>query len=115
MTDDKLDRLQELLGEKKASGRKAPSVSRLTETGVSKKAARQATGAKKSEGTAVVSFRVPEHIEAWAIDTAARKRIPYAEFKKAVFYRGLVAFAIDGEEPPMEYDREVSAAVPDVR
>jgi len=45
---------------------------------------------------------------------AAQQRVPYAEFKKAAFYRGLMAF-VNGEEVPMDYGRTASAAVPDVR
>jgi len=110
--DDRLDKLDNMLG---TTPRNRGGKSRLDKTEFSQKDIKKATGAKASEGTTVISFRVPEHIERLAIEAAAQQRIPYAEFKKAAFYRGVIAFAMDGEEVPMDYGRTVSAAVPDVR
>lgn len=114
MSDDKLDKLNDLIG---GSSKASKKRSRLDESAqeFSPKEIKKATGAKASEGTTVVSFRVPEHIERLAMEAAAQQRIPYAEFKKAAFYRGVMAFAVDGEEVPMDYGRTVTAAVPEMR
>lgn len=113
--ESKLDALENLLGETGSTKKKKQS--RLSESSEAfdSKQIKKATGAKASEGTVVISFRVPEHIERMAMDAAAQQRVPYAEFKKAAFYRGVVAFATEGEEVPMDYGRTASAAVPDVR
>ena len=115
MTDEKLDKLNDLIGGAPPA-KKAGRSSRLDESkqAFSQKEIKKATGAKASEGTTVISFRVPEHIERLAMEAAAQQRVPYAEFKKAAFYRGLMAF-VNGEEVPMDYGRTANAAVPDVR
>jgi hypothetical protein len=111
MSDDRLDKLASLLTDGgKATGAKKDS--RLQQTEITPRDARKATGAKKSEGTVVVSFRVPEHIERAAAQAASDLRVPYAELKKAIFYRGLLAFVRDGEEVPLHYDRSVEATPP---
>ncbi|MEZ4647079.1 MAG: hypothetical protein R3E31_30860 [Chloroflexota bacterium] len=116
MTDDKLDRLSALLdsasGTRKSKSEKPGS--RLGETGITQVDARKATGAKKSEGTVVVSFRVPGYIEQVAMQAAINLRVPYAEFKKAVFYRGLEAFIRDGEQVPLHFDRNIEAELPNL-
>lgn len=111
MSDDRLDKLASLLGDagKETTIKKG---SRLQQTEITPRDARKATGAKKSEGTVVVSFRVPEHIERAAAQAASDLRVPYAELKKAIFYRGLLAFVRDGEDVPLHYDRNVEATPP---
>jgi hypothetical protein len=116
MTDEKLDKLNNLIGGSQTP-KKAGRSSRLDESGdtFSQREIKKATGSKASEGTVVISFRVPEHIEKMAMEAATQQRVPYAEFKKAAFYRGVMAFAVDGEEVPMDYGRTATAALPDVR
>ncbi len=116
MSEEKLDKLNELLGGPLPT-KKTGRTSRLDDSDqtFSQREIKKATGAKASEGTSVISFRVPEHIEKLAMEAAAQQRVPYAEFKKAAFYRGVMAFAIDGEEVPMDYGRTVTAAVPDMK
>lgn len=111
MSGDKLDKLANLLNEGggEASTKKN---SRLQQIEISPRDARKATGAKRSEGTVVVSFRIPEHIERATAQAASDLRVPYAELKKAIFYRGLLAFVRDGEEVPLHYDRNVEATPP---
>lgn len=116
MSDDKLDRLTDLIGGASSTKKnKLPSRLEDSDQAFSQQEIKKATGAKASEGTTVISFRVPEHIEKLAMEAATRQRIPYAEFKKAAFYRGVMAFAVDGEDVPMEYGRTVTAAVPDMK
>jgi hypothetical protein len=117
MSEEKLDKLNELIGGSSTSKKAGRSPSRLgdSDQAFSQQEIKKATGAKASEGTAVISFRVPEHVEKLAMEAAAQQRVPYAEFKKAAFYRGVMAFAVEGEEVPMDYGRTVSAAVPDMR
>ncbi len=64
--------------------------------------------------TDCLSFRVPEYLEDVAMKAASEKRVPYAEFKKSVWYRGLLAYVVDDEDPPMEYGRNISATLPDL-
>lgn len=116
--ENKLDALDNLLGGASSIAEpKSKKQSRLSKSSEAfdQKQIKKATGATASEGTVVVSFRVPEHIERLAMEAAAQQRVPYAEFKKAAFYRGVVAFAVEGEEVPMDYGRTANAAVPDVR
>lgn len=111
MSEEKLDKLVNLVGGD-SSGRAQKKNSRLQQAEISQQEARKATGAKKSEGTVVVSFRVPEHIEQVVAKAASDLRVPYSEFKKAIFYRGLLAFVRDGEEVPLHYDRNIEATPP---
>lgn len=108
--DDRLDKLAGMIGESKAS--KPRRDSRLGSQEITAADARKATGAKRSEKTAVVSFRVPDYVERAAAQAAADLRVPYSELKKAIFYRGLLAFTRDGEEVPIQYDRNAEATPP---
>ena len=111
MSGDKLDKLANLLNEGSGEANTKKN-SRLQQIEIAPRDARKATGAKRSEGTVVISFRIPEHIERAAAQAASDLRVPYAELKKAIFYRGLLAFVRDGEEVPLHYDRNVEATPP---
>jgi hypothetical protein len=108
MENELLDELMGRVGESKPK-KKRPS--RLDQIDVKRKDVDKATGRKASEGTTVISFRVPAHVAEMAEEAARKARIPFSEAKKAMFYHG-VEWLANGGQPEMEYDKNVTAVPP---
>jgi hypothetical protein len=64
--------------------------------------AQRATETK--EQSLVMSFRVPQHFAQYVRQVAKAHGVSDAEAKRAIFYRGLQAFILDGERYETEHE-----------
>lgn len=70
---------------------------------------RKATG---ETGTFVFSVRLPADLQEVIESIAFEHGISTAEIKKAIIFRGLQAFVLDGEAPAVEVERGAVAKLP---